>query len=181
MSPDKEAVPFFSFDMINNTAPPIPSASPRDLRNVIFSFSIQKAKTVISKGVHSISNDAWIVEVIVSPFMKSIWLIATPVNPQRINRGRSFRRIPAAVLPNIQTIQNSNRLIPTRSTFNPYGPTTDGDICFTILRLTAKNKLVSKTAICALVFVFRNQYLNEAANINGMFSVLLQGICGLPH
>ncbi len=58
VSPVIEEVPLFSFDMINSTAPPIPSASPAAFAHVIFSFSIQKASKVINKGVESISREA---------------------------------------------------------------------------------------------------------------------------
>jgi hypothetical protein len=59
------------------------------------------------------------VDVIVNPLMKSVWLTATPVNPQSIKRNKCSFFIPAFVLPIIQTSQNKIKLMPTRSTFNP--------------------------------------------------------------
>ena len=58
VSPVIEDVPLFSFDMINNMAPPIPRASPAAFAQVIFSFNIQKASKVINNGVHSINKEA---------------------------------------------------------------------------------------------------------------------------
>ena len=80
--------------------------------------------------------------------------MATPLRPQAINLGISFRRIAAGVLPNAHTVQNNKRLIPTLNIFKPYGPTSEGEICFTRLRLSAKKRLVNKTAIWAFVVIF---------------------------
>ena len=72
MSPCSDATPPDSLDAISITAPVIPSASPEILETVMFSLSTQNANNVISSGVQSMSNEAWIADVIVKPFMKSI-------------------------------------------------------------------------------------------------------------
>lgn len=50
--------PVFSFEVINNAAPPIPSANPMITPVFSFSFRKKKAVMVISKGVHNMSNEA---------------------------------------------------------------------------------------------------------------------------
>ena len=87
---DDVLFPAFSFETISNTAPPMPNANPAAFKMVTFSFNIQKAKMVISNGVQSISNDAWMVEVIVNPLIKSIWLAAMPVKLQSKKRSKCF-------------------------------------------------------------------------------------------
>ena len=75
--------------------------------------------------------------------------MATPVNAQATKRGISFLSIPALLPEKAHKIQNSTNVIPTRKKLTPKAPTRDGEICFTRLRLAAKKRLVSNTAICA--------------------------------
>ena len=130
---DDVLFPAFSLEIISNTAPPMPNANPVAFKMVTFSFNIQKAKRVISNGVQSINNEAWMVEVIVNPLIKSIWLAATPVKPQSKKRGKCFFLIPIVVFPNSHIVQNNIKLIPTLRMLTPYGPTNDGEIYFTML------------------------------------------------
>ena len=133
MSPVSEALPLASFVLISNVAPPIPNTRPSIFKIVIFSFNAQNANIVIKSGVHSISNEACMVEVIVNPLIKSIWLMATPVSPHNINLPRCSFRIDAFVLLKLHSVQNNATLTPTRIRFNPYGPITEGEMNFTRL------------------------------------------------
>ena len=81
--------------------------------------------------------------------------MTTPVRAQATKRGISFLSIPASLFENAHSSQNKSRVIPTLKRLTPYGPIMEGEICLTRLRLVAKKKLVSKTAIWALV-VARN-------------------------
>ena len=91
------------------------------------------------------------VDVMVSPFIKSIWLTATPVNAQIRNMPQSFLSMPAEVFPNSHTSQKSSTLNPTLKRFKANGWISEGEIIFTRLKLAAKKMLVPRTAICAFV------------------------------
>ncbi len=80
--------------------------------------------------------------------------MATPVSAQPTKRGISFFSIRAERPENAQSNQNNTKVMPTLKKFTPNGPTSDGEMCFTKLRLVAKNKLVSNTAICAFCVAF---------------------------
>ena len=75
--------------------------------------------------------------------------MATPVSAQPANRGMSFLAICGERPEKAQSSQNNTKVIPTLKKLTPKGPTSEGEICLTKLRLVAKNKLVNKTAICA--------------------------------
>ena len=126
ISPDRDAVPLYSFDTISRVAPPIPKNSPLIFATVTLYLNNQKARIVMSKGDDNMSREAWIVEVIVNPLIKSIWLIATPINPQRKNLPRCSLRMPGLTIffpgndfPLNQSPQNNKRLTPTLMILSP--------------------------------------------------------------
>lgn len=73
------------------------------------------------------------VVVRVSPFIKNIWLMATPVMLHKIKRGQCFFCMCAAGLRNNQKPQNKSRLKPMRKTLSANGFTSEGDMIFTKL------------------------------------------------
>ena len=80
--------------------------------------------------------------------------MATPVRAHAAKRGISFFAICAERPEKAHRNQNSTSVIPTLKKLTPKGPTSEGEICLTKLRLVAKNKLVKRTAIWAFCVAF---------------------------